>query len=408
VGARRANGRRSRPQDDAPALILKPGREKSLARRHPWVFSGAVERVEGQPEPGATVAVRAATGGFLAWAAFSPQSQIRARAWSFDEAESIGAGFFRARVDGAVSRRAGLDRDTDALRLVHGEADGLPGVVCDRYAGLVVVQLSSAGAERWHDEIVEAVCAASGCREAYERSDLEVRSLEGLAPRAGPLRGAPDAVVTIVEHGLHYRVDVAHGQKTGFYLDQRANRRAIGALAAGRDVLNAFCYSGGFSLAALAGGAASVLSIDSSAAALELARENLALNGLDAARAEWREADVFQCLRELRNAGRAFDLVVLDPPKFAPTAAHADRAARAYKDVNLLALKLLRPGGLLATFSCSGGVSADLFQKIVAGAAADAGADAELVARFHADRDHPVLMSFPEGEYLKGLLLCKR
>jgi 23S rRNA (cytosine1962-C5)-methyltransferase len=408
VGARRANGRRSRPQDDAPALILKPGREKSLARRHPWVFSGAVERVEGAPEPGATVAVRAATGGFLAWAAYSPQSQIRARVWSFDDADSIDAEFFRARIAAAIARRAGLDRDSDALRLVHGEADGLPGVVCDRYAGLVAVQLSSAGAERWRDEIVEAVCAASGCREAYERSDMEVRSLEGLAPRTGPLRGAPDAVVTIVEHGLHYRVDVAHGQKTGIYLDQRANRRTIGALAAGRDVLNAFCYNGGFSLAALAGGAASVLSIDSSAAALELARENLALNGLDAARAEWREADVFQYLRELRNAGRAFDLVVLDPPKFAPTAAHAERAARAYKDVNLLALKLLRPGGLLATFSCSGGVSADLFQKIVAGAAADAGADAELVARFHADRDHPVLMSFPEGEYLKGLLLRKR
>ena len=405
MGARRAGARQ---QNVAPGLILKPGREKSLARRHPWVFSGAVDRVEGAPEPGATVAVRAATGGFLAWAAFSPQSQIRARAWSFDEAESIGPEFFRARIDGAVSRRAGLERDTDALRLVHGEADGLPGVVCDRYAGRVVLQLSSAGAERWRDEIVAAVCAASGCREAYERSDLEVRSLEGLTPRTGALRGAPDGMVTIAEHGLHYRVDVAHGQKTGFYLDQRANRRTIGALAAGRDVLNAFCYSGGFSLAALAGGAASVLSIDSSAAALELARENLVLNGLDAACAEWREADVFQCLRELRNAGRAFGLVVLDPPKFAPTAAHAERAARAYKDVNLLALKLLRPGGLLATFSCSGGVSADLFQKIVAGAAADAGADAELVERFHADRDHPVLMSFPEGEYLKGLLLRKR
>jgi 23S rRNA (cytosine1962-C5)-methyltransferase len=408
MDARRAGARHSRRQGDAPALVLKSGREKSLARRHPWVFSGAVERVEGAPGPGATVAVRAAAGEFLAWAAYSPQSQIRARVWSFDESDAIDAEFFRARIAAAVSRRAGLERDADALRLVHGEADGLPGVICDRYAGIVVMQLSSAGADRWRDEIVEAACDATGCREAYERSDLEVRALEGLPARVGALRGAPDAVVTIAEHGLRFRVDVAHGQKTGFYLDQRANRRRVGALAEGRDVLNAFCYSGGFSLSALAGGAASMLSIDSSAAALELGRENLALNGLDAARAEWRDADVFQCLRALRNAGRAFDLVVLDPPKFAPTAAHAARAARAYKDVNLLALKLLRPGGLLATFSCSGGVSADLFQKIVAGAAADAGADAEIVERFHADRDHPVLLSFPEGEYLKGLLLRKR
>jgi 23S rRNA (cytosine1962-C5)-methyltransferase len=214
--------------------------------------------------------------------------------------------------------------------------------------------------------------------------------------------------VTIAEHGIQYRVDIAHGQKTGFYLDQRANRDRIRALAAGRDVLNAFCYTGGFSLNALAGGARSVLSVDTSGAALELARANLALNGFDAAHAEWHEADVFQSLRALRNAGRAFDLVVLDPPKFAPTSAHVARAARAYKDINLLALKLLRPGGLLATFSCSGGVSQDLFQKILAGAATDAAVDAVVRERFHADADHPVTLSFPEGEYLKGLLLEKR
>ena len=402
MGAPRATSTR------APALVLKPGREKSLVRRHPWVFSGAVERVEGAPGLGDTVAVRAAAGSFLAWAAYSPHSQIRARVWSFAEADSIDAGFFNARIRAAVERRAGLAGVTDAVRLVHGEADGLPGVVCDRYAALAVLQLSSAGAERWRDAIVDAVIDAGGCRTAYERSDLEVRELEGLTPRTGPLRGAPPDVATITEHGIHYRVDFARGQKTGFYLDQRANRSRIGALAAGRDVLNAFCYSGGFSLAALAGDARSVLSIDSSAAALELAHENLTLNGLDATRAEWREADVFQSLRELRNAGRGFDLIVLDPPKFAPTAAHAERAARAYKDINLLALKLLRPGGLLATFSCSGGVSAELFQKIVAAAAADAGVDATIGDRFYADADHPVSLSFPEGEYLKGLLLEKR
>jgi 23S rRNA (cytosine1962-C5)-methyltransferase len=281
-------------------------------------------------------------------------------------------------------------------------------VVCDRYADVAVLQLSSAGAERWRDAIADAVIEASGAGAVYERSDLEVRELEGLPARTGVLRGGPGEIVAIAEHGIRYHVDIARGQKTGFYLDQRANRDRIRALAAGRDVLNAFCYTGGFSLNALAGGARSVLSIDTSGAALELARGNVALNGLDAARAEWSEADVFSGLRELRNAGRTFDLIVLDPPKFAPTAAHAPRAARAYKDINLLALKLLRPGGLLATFSCSGGVSRELFQKILAGAAADAAVDAGVRDRFNADADHPVVLTFPEGEYLKGLLLEKR
>jgi 23S rRNA (cytosine1962-C5)-methyltransferase len=400
--------RRSNEAGAAGSLLLKPGREKSLLRRHPWVFSGAVEQVEGEAAAGDTIAVRSHAGRFLAWAAHSPQSQIRARVWTFDEAEPIDAAFLRARVGAAVARRSTLAGDTDAVRLVHGEADGLPGVVCDRYAGVAVLQLSSTGAERWRDAVAEAVAAASGCDVLYERSDVEVRALEGLPVRTGALRGAPADLVTITEHGTRYLVDVVHGQKTGFYLDQRANRARIRGLAAGRDVLNAFCYTGGFSLSALAGGARSVLSIDSSAAALALARENLALNGLDAAHAEWLEADVFSALRELRNAGRAFDLIVLDPPKFAPTAAHAERAARAYKDINLLGLKLLRPGGLLATFSCSGGVSPELFQKIVAGAAVDAGVEAQVRARFQADADHPVVLSFPEGEYLKGLLLEKR
>lgn len=408
MGASRAQ-RGDAPKAGAVAsLILKPGREKSLQRRHPWVFSGAVERLDGRAAAGDTVAVRTHAGRFLAWAAHSPQSQIRARVWTFDEAERVDAALLRARVSTAVARRAALARVTDAVRLVHGEADGLPGVVCDRYAGVAVLQLSSAGAERWRDAIAEAVTAASGCDTVYERSDLEVRALEGLPARTGVLRGTPADLVTISEHGIRYLVDIVHGQKTGFFLDQRANRNGLRALAAGREVLNAFCYTGGFSLAAAAGGARAVLSIDSSAAAVALARENLALNGLDVVPAEWLEADVFSALRELRNAGRGFDLVVLDPPKFAPTAAHADRAARAYKDINLLALKLLRPGGLLATFSCSGGVSAELFQKIVAGAAVDAGVDAQIRARFHADADHPVVLSFPEGEYLKGLLLEKR
>jgi 23S rRNA (cytosine1962-C5)-methyltransferase len=395
-----------RPDAGAPALVLKPGREKSLLRRHPWVFSGAIGRVVGEPERGATVAVRAADGAFLAWAAYSPSSQIRARAWIWDEQASIDDAFLRARVAAAIARRAGLSATTDAMRLVHAEADGLPGVVCDRYAGVVVFQFASAGAERFRDTIVDAVLEATGCGAAYERSDLEVRGLEGLPPRSGPIRGAAASpTLTITEHGIQYVVDVAHGQKTGFYLDQRANRDRIRTLAAGRDVLNCFCYTGGFTLNALAGGAHSALSIDSSAAALELARENARRNGFAA---DWLEADVFAALRKLRDGGRAFDLIVLDPPKFAPTAAHAERAARAYKDINLLALKLLRPAGLLATFSCSGGVSPELFQKIVAGAAADAGADVRLLERLQADDDHPVTLAFPEGEYLKGLVLEKR
>jgi len=399
----------ARRRDGALALILKPGREKSLLRRHPWVFSGAIDRVAGRPAAGDTVAIRAANGAFLAWAAHSPQSQIRARVWSWDEGASIDEGFIRARVAGAIARRAALPSATDALRLVHGEADELPGVVCDRYADLAVFQFSSVGADRWREPIVDAVLAETESRTAYERSDLDVRQLEGLPPRSGVLRGdlaAPG--VEIVEHGLRYGVDVARGQKTGFYLDQRANRDRVGGLAAGGDVLNCFCYTGGFTLNTLAGGARSVLSVDSSGAALALARENARRNGFADARADWLEADVFTALRGLRDAGRRFDLIVLDPPKFAPTAAHAPKAARAYKDINLLAFKLARPGGLLVTFSCSGGVSPELFQKIVAGAAADAGVVTQLLERLQADADHPTLLSFPEGEYLKGLVLRRR
>jgi 23S rRNA (cytosine1962-C5)-methyltransferase len=389
-------------------LMLKPGREKSLQRRHPWVFSGAVARLDGNPETGDTVAVCAAGGEFLAWAAYSPVSQIRARVWGWDEKERIDAGFLRARLRQAMDARGRLiaAETGGAMRLVHGESDGMPGVIADRYGEVVVLQLLSAGAERWRAEIADGVRDLAGCACVYERSDADVRELEGLPARSGVLHGAlPAAGLHIREHGLRYGVDVAMGHKTGFYLDQRDNRKRIGELARGREVLNCFCYTGGFTLNALAGGAASVLSVDSSAEAIVQAKNNLRLNDLDAARAEWQEADVFKYLRALRDQGRSFDLIVLDPPKFAPTAAFAEKAARGYKDINLLALKLLRPGGLLATFSCSGGISAELFQKILAGAALDAGADASIVGRFAAAADHPVLLSFPEGDYLKGLLL---
>ncbi|MBE0624821.1 MAG: class I SAM-dependent methyltransferase [Burkholderiales bacterium] len=389
-------------------LILKAGREKSLQRHHPWIFSGAVVRVQGDPGPGDSVAVRGAGGEFLAWAVYSPASQIRARVWSWDEKQPVDADLLRARLRAALAARARLLNadDSDAMRLVHGESDGLPGVIADRYGEVVVLQLLSAGAERWRAQIADAVRELSGCACVYERSDADVRGLEGLPVRCGALHGAlPAAGVHMREHGLGYLVDVAAGHKTGFYLDQRDNRKRVGELARGREVLNCFCYTGGFTLNALAGGARSVLSVDSSAEALAQARANLQRNDLDVARAQWQDADVFKHLRVLRDQGRSFDLIVLDPPKFAPTAAFAEKAARGYKDINLLALKLLRPDGLLASFSCSGGVSADLFQKILAGAALDAGVDASIVGRYTAGADHPVLLSFPEGDYLKGLLL---
>ena len=389
-----------------PSVTLKAGREKSLAQRHPWIFSGAIERVDGAPASGDTVAVRTHDGAVVATAAYSPSSQIRARIWAFAPV-GIDAAWFAQRVRAAVDARAGmLDADHTACRLVHGESDGLPGVIADRYGDTVVVQFLSAGADRWRNAIADALVAATGATSVVERSDAEVRQLEGLAPRNEVLRGAVAGPVPIREDGIAYRVDVMAGQKTGFYLDQRTSRHRVRRLAHGRSVLNAFCYTGGFTLAAIAGGARDTVSIDSSADALALARSNLAANRELASRgASWREADVFAELRRLRDEGRSFGLAILDPPKFAPTAAHAARAARAYKDINLLALKLLEPGGLLATFSCSGGVSADLFQKIVAGAALDAKVDAAIVGRFSASSDHPVALAFPEGDYLKGLLV---
>ncbi|MDH4285283.1 MAG: class I SAM-dependent rRNA methyltransferase, partial [Gallionellaceae bacterium] len=342
-----------------PAIILKSGREKSLLRCHPWVFSGAIEHLEGEPANGDVVEVRSAQGAFLAQAAYSAQSQITARVWSWQEGQAINADFFRSKISNALAARQSLNvaQSSNAMRLIHGESDGLPGLIVDQYGKVLVMQLGSPGAERWRDvyadilqELCDPVCI-------YERSDADSRSLEGLPERSGVLRGSlPDSLV-IEEHGLQFTVDVAHGQKTGFYLDQRDNRALLGSLAQGKEVLNCFCYSGGFSLYALRGGAASVLSIDASEEALLLARQNMELNHLDTSRAEWQCADVFASLRKLRDQGRSFDLINLDPPKFAPTAAFAEKAARGYKDINLLGFKLLRPGGILATFSCSGGIN---------------------------------------------------
>ena len=391
------------------SIRLRPGKERSLLRRHPWVFEGSIDK--GRADAGETVRVEASDGRFLAWGAYSPQSAIRVRAWSFDEAERIDAAFLARRVGAALALRARLPIASDALRLVHGEADGLPGLVVDRYGEPRVAQFLSAGSERWRAPIAEALLAATGLQRLYERSDVGVRKLEGLEPRTGWLRGEGATALTLREHDWRLTLDVAEGHKTGYYLDQRDNRRRFAELVRHfgcARVLNAYSYTGGFSVAALAGGAQEVLSIDSSAPALERAQAHVALNGFDAARHAVLDADVNRSLRAMLDEGRRFDAIVLDPPKFAPSASHAERAARAYKDINRLALALLEPGGLLLTFSCSGGIGPELFHKIVAGAGLDAGVDGVFLERLGAAPDHPMTIEFPEGEYLKGLALLRR
>ena len=387
-------------------IRLKEGKERSLLRRHPWVFESAIAK--GGGDAGETVRVESHDGRFLAWAAFSPASRIRARAWSFTEGQRIDAAFFAATLQQAVAARQRFDIASDSQRLVHGESDGLPGLIVDRYGDTLVAQFLSAGAERWKPVIADALLAATGLQRLYERSDASARQLEGLAPATGWLRGEGATELTIREHDWLLTLDIATGHKTGFYLDQRDNRRqfrdTVRRLGL-QDVLNCYCYTGGFTVAALAGGAARVTSIDSSGPALARASAHVALNGFDASRATFLDADVNASLRRFIDEGRRFDAIVLDPPKLAPTVAHAERAARAYKDINRLAFKLLQPGGVLFTFSCSGGISADLFHKIVASAAVDAGVDGFITGRLGGAPDHPMTLLFPEGEYLKGLVV---
>jgi 23S rRNA (cytosine1962-C5)-methyltransferase len=393
-------------------IRLREGKERSLLRRHPWIFDSAIAK--GGGDPGETVKVESHDGQFLAWASFSPASKIRARVWSFDEAQRIDAAFFAAAVARSISARAWFDIQSNGVRLVHGESDGLPGLVVDRYDDTLVAQFTTAGTERWKSVIADALLRETGLSKLYERSDASARGLEGLPEVKGWLRGgesAPATQITLREHDWRLTLDVAEGHKTGFYLDQRDNRKRFAQVTTQRGfgtVLNCFCYTGGFSVAALSAGAGHVTSIDSSAPALERARDHVALNGFSMARAEFLDADVNASLRQFGAQGRQFDAIILDPPKFAPTAAHADRAARAYKDINRLAFKLLPPGGVLFTYSCSGGVSADLFHKIVASAGLDAGVDGYITERLGGAPDHPMTVNFPEGEYLKGLLVVRR
>ena len=402
-------------------VYLKRGRERSAERRHPWVFSGAIdaertgESVLAGLGAGETVEVCSSAGETLGAGWFSPASQIRMRLLAFGPeaaAESADdAALVRDRVGAAVGRRAAFfaDAATDAVRLVNAESDGLPGVVADFYAGFVVCQFTSAGAARRAAAVAEALMAfAPFCRGVSERLDVEVRTKEGLPtePAFRVLVGEePPELVEISEGPCKFLVDVRKGHKTGFYLDQRDARAAVGPLANGGEVLNCFCYTGGFGLYARACGAAKVTQVDVSEDALALAKRNEALTHLCGTATEYVAADVFQYLRTCRDAGKSFDLIVLDPPKFAATKGQLMKAARGYKDINLLAMKLLKPGGALATFSCSGAMTSELFEQVLAEAASDARRDFQVVARTHAGADHPVALNFPEGEYLKGVIL---
>lgn len=390
-------------------LRLKPAKERSLLRRHPWLFESAIGR--GGADVGETVRVESAEGQFLAWAAFSPSSKIRARVWNFDEFQRIDASFFIATCAYSVRARARFNIKSNGVRLVHGESDGLPGLVVDRYGDTLVAQFTSAGVERWKETIADALLEATGLSKLYERSDASSRALEGLPECSGWLRGRGPVDLLLQEHDWQLALNIADGHKTGFYLDQRDSRRRFADYARRlkfERVLNCYCYTGGFTVAALTGGAAHVTSIDSSGPALEKAAANVALNGFAPSRARFMDADVNASLRQFVEQGDTFDAIVLDPPKFAPTVAHADRAARAYKDINRLAFKLLVPGGVLFTYSCSGGISADLFHKIVASAGCDAGVDGYIHERMGGAPDHPMTINFPEGEYLKGLVVMRK
>ena len=397
-------------------ITLREGKERALMRRHPWIFDNAIAK--GGADSGETVRVQAFDGQFLAWAAFSPSSKIRARAWSFDEAQRIDAQFFINTCAQAVKARSLFAIDSDSMRIVHGESDGLPGLIVDRYGDTLVAQFLSAGAERHKPQIADALLQATGLTKLYERSDASSRALEGLLPATGWLRGSGDTEIVISEHGYQLNVNIAEGHKTGFYLDQRDSRKKFADYAQRlqlQRVLNCYCYTGGFTVAALAGMRAGgdlhrahITSIDSSGPAIARAVANVALNGFNAAHTTFIDADVNASLRQFDAAGQTFDAIVLDPPKFAPTAAHADRAARAYKDINRLAFKILEPGGVLFTYSCSGGIDAALFHKIIAGAGIDAGVDGYITERLGGAPDHPMTINFPEGEYLKGLIVVKK
>lgn len=395
-------------------VFLKKGRDKNVRARHPWVFSGAIERINGNPQSGETVELRSAHDDLLGLGAWSPESQIQVRMWTVGKG-TVDRPFFAERIQQAVAQRTslGIPQRNTGYRIVNAESDGLPGVVVDQFGDWLVMQCLTAGAEFWKATIAEVLAEQVDCKGVYERSDVDIRKKEGLAKTTGLLWGEmPPETIDISEAGRHYRVDVINGHKTGFYLDQRDNRSALSEYAEGKSVLNCFSYTGGFAIAALQGGAAHVTNIDASQPALDLAAQAAALNGFsvgDDTMAQMTNicGDVFKLLREYRDAGKQFDVVVLDPPKFAENRNQLKKAARGYKDINLLGFKLLKPGGLLFTFSCSGLMDSSLFQKIVADAAVDAGCNAQIIRKLDQASDHPTRLAFPEGYYLKGLVCQK-
>ncbi|MGG5215348.1 23S rRNA (cytosine(1962)-C(5))-methyltransferase RlmI [Rahnella variigena] len=386
-------------------LILAKGREKSLLRRHPWVFSGAVHRVEGKANSGETIDIVDSQGKWLARGAYSPSSQIRARVWTFKQDEDIDIEFFIRRLQQAqnwrdyIAKRDGLD----GYRLIAGESDCLPGITIDRFQNFLVLQLLSAGAEYQRAPLIAALQHCYPECAIWDRSDVAVRKKEGLELTQGHVVGdEPPALLPIQEHGMSLLVDIKEGHKTGFYLDQRDSRLAARNYAAGRNVLNCFSYTGAFAVSALMGGCTKVTNVDTSQAALDVARQNVELNKLDLSKAEFVREDVFQLLRKYRTEGQQFDMIVMDPPKFVENKNQLASACRGYKDINMLALQLLRPGGILLSFSCSGLLPTDLFQKILADAALDAGREIQFVEQFRQAADHPVTGAYPEGLYLKG------
>ena len=394
-------------------VIIKTNRDKPIRQRHPWIFSGAIERIDQSVANGSIADVVTPQGEFLARGYVNRQSQIVVRLLTWDEAEAIGPEFWARRLAQSTSRRftySSGPQDAsqnlrEARRLINAESDGLPGLVVDQYGDWLVIQVLTLGIEQAKAQIVDQLNERLKPRGIYERSDVDVRQKEGLEQHTGLLGGVePPDRIEIEQDGQRFLVDVRHGHKTGFYLDQRDNRRKIKVYCRDAEVLNLFSYTGGFAAAALSAGAKSVTNVDSSADALELAKANVRLNGFSVNDQDFVEVDVFSELRKQRAMKRTFDVIIADPPKLAQSQSQIDRAARAYKDLNLVSMQLLKPGGYLITFSCSGSISTDLFQKIVFGAAVDAGRDMQIVERLSQSSDHPILLSFPESEYLKGLV----
>lgn len=390
-----------------PLVKLKRGRDKSFLRKHPWIFSGAIDSVKDLKQNGETVEIISADGKPLGYGSYSAHSQITVRVLSFNPSEKIDIDFIRKRIESSIELRNNLinTQSTNAYRIINAESDFLPGLVVDKYDNYLVCQFLSAGAEFWKKEIVEVLNSIFNPAGIYERSDVDVREKEGLQPVKAVLSGKePAEFFEVIENENKFFVDIKSGHKTGFYLDQRDNRNILSLFASDKEVLNCFSYTGGFAVYALRGGAKKVINVDSSADALSLAEKNLSLNKIDSSRYENTRDDVFKYLRKLRDTNKQFDVIILDPPKFAESVSQVEKASRGYKDINLLALKSLKKNGVLFTFSCSGHITQELFNKIVSDAAIDSGREVHILKFLTQSSDHTISTSFPEGLYLKGLV----